>query len=396
MLDQTRQAALEDPILEDPIYITRPYLPPLAEYLPMLEAIWSTRVLTNCGPFHEQFEARLSGLFEGAHVSLTSNGMQALALAIEAAELEGEVITTPYSFVATTHSVKMGKLTPVFVDIDPSDLNVDTAAIEAAITPRTTAIVAVHCYGNPCDLTAIEVIARKHDLTVIYDAAHAFGVRYQGNSLCAQGDYSALSFHATKAFNTFEGGAVVTRSASAKARMDLAKNFGIVDETNIPSVGINAKMSEFSASLGLLQLDHFLAVKAAREAIDTRYREVLAGVAGLDPIAIPDGVESNYSYFPVLVGAEYPLTRDELYDWLKTRGIFARRYFYPLLSALPMYCGLPSAGAENLPVATDAAQRVLCLPIYPDLTEAEQSRVIDAILSPIGQVAQGCEMRLRF
>lgn len=369
--------------LNDPIYVTRPFLPPLAEYLPMLETIWATRVLTNSGPFHQQLEARLATMFDDAHVSLTSNGMLALALAIDTAELEGEVITTPYSFVATTHSVQIGKLKPVFVDIKPSDLNIDTAAIEAAITPRTTAIVAVHCYGNPCDVGAIEAIAQKHDLTVIYDAAHAFGVRYQGKSLCAQGDFAALSFHATKAFNTFEGGAVVARSTAAKAKIDRAKNFGIADEANIPSVGINAKMSELNASFGLVQLDHFPAVRAARQAVDTRYREALAGVAGLDPIAIPDEVESNYSYFPLLVGADYPLSRDGLYDWLKAQNIFSRRYFYPLLSGLPMYRDLPSAASDNLPVATDAAQRILCLPIYPDLTEAEQQRVIDAVLLPV-------------
>lgn len=365
--------------MREPIYVNRPYLPPLAEFLPALERIWSTRVLTNNGPFHAEFEARLAALFDSEHVSLTANGMLALTAAIDAAGLEGEVVTTPYSFVATTHAVRLGRLEPVFVDIRPDDLNIDADLIEAAITPRTAAIVSVHCYGNPCRVERIEEIARRHGLAVIYDAAHAFGVRYRGRSLLAWGDHAVLSFHATKVFNTFEGGAVVSRAAAGKRAVDSVKNFGIASEVEIPAVGTNAKMSEFNAALGLVQLDHFPAVREARGRVDARYRAALAEVAGVDPLAVPDGVEPNYSYFPVLVGEEYRESRDALYERLKAHGIFSRRYFFPLLSGLPMYRDLPSAAPNRLPVATRAAERILCLPIFPDLGEADQDRIIDLI-----------------
>lgn len=365
--------------MPDPIYVARPYLPPLAELMPALEQIWATRVLTNNGPFHARFEARLAETLDTPHVSVTTNGMLALQAAMDAAELTGEVITTPYSFVATTHAVKIGQLTPVFVDIAPGDLNIDATLIEAAITPRTTGIVAVHCYGNPCDVDAIAAIADRHGLKVIYDAAHAFGVRYRGRGLLAHGDFAALSFHATKAFNTFEGGAVCAATAEGKRGVDAVRNFGIAGEIDIPAIGTNAKMSEFNAALGLLQLDYFERVRAARRAVDTRYREALVGVDGIQPIAIPDAVEPNYSYFPLLVGDGYGETRDALYERLKAQGILSRRYFYPLLSSLPMYRDLPSAGSANLPVATDAAERILCLPIFPELAEADQDRIIAAV-----------------
>jgi dTDP-4-amino-4,6-dideoxygalactose transaminase len=305
--------------------------------------------------------------------------MLALSAAIDAAQLEGEVITTPYSFVATTHAVEMGRLTPVFVDIRPSDLNIDADKIEAAITPRTRAIVAVHVYGNPCDVEAIEAIAERHGLTVIYDAAHAFGVRYKGRSLLAWGDYATLSFHATKAFNTFEGGAVVTRTAQAKAAVDSLRNFGIASEVSIPTVGTNMKMSEFNAALGLLQLDHFEEVRAARARVDSRYRALLAGIEGIEPLAIPNSVEPNHSYFPVLVRPSFRTSRDALYEALKQQGIFSRRYFYPLLSGLDMYRDLPSADPRHLPIATEAAEQILCLPIYPDLALEDQERIVDAV-----------------
>lgn len=365
--------------MDDPIYVTRPYLPPLAEYVPMLEAIWDRRILTNSGPFHQQLEARLSGFLDAPHVSLTTNGMLALAVTMEAAALEGEIITTPYSFVATTHSVLLEKLTPVFVDIRPGDLNIDPAAIEAAITPRTSAILGVHCYGNPCDVAAIEAIARRHDLAVIYDAAHAFGVRLNGRGVFAYGDYSCLSFHATKVFNTFEGGAVTSATQAGKLAVDRQKNFGIASEEHIPTVGTNAKMSELNAALGLLQLDHFDHIVRERRRVDTAYRAALAEVPGIEPLAIPPGVESNYIYFPVLVGDDYPLSRDGLYERLKEQGIYSRRYFFPLLSNLAMYRDVPSADPANLPVANDAAARILCLPIYPDLTDGQVERILTAI-----------------
>lgn len=365
--------------MEDPIYVTRPFLPPLAEVVPMLELIWERRILTNSGPFHQELEARLAAFLDAPFVSLTSNGMLALSVAMEVAELEGEVVTTPYSFVATTHSVALERLTPVFADVHPADLNIDPVAIEAAITPRTSAILGVHCYGNPCAVDAIEAIAAKHGLCVIYDAAHAFGVRLNGRGVFAHGDFSAASFHATKAFNTFEGGAVIASTAAAKLAVDRRKNFGIADEVNIPTVGGNAKMSELNAAIGLLQLDHFEIVRRKRRRVDALYREGLADVVGIEPLAVPANVESNHSYFPVLVGDGFPLSRDGLYDHLRARDIYSRRYFFPLLSNLAMYRNLPSAARDNLPVANDAAERILCLPIYPDLTDAQVERIIAAI-----------------
>jgi dTDP-4-amino-4,6-dideoxygalactose transaminase len=365
--------------LRDPIYVTRPFLPPLAEFLPSLERIWESRILTNNGPFHVQLETRLREFLEAPHLSLTTNGMLALAAAIEAADISGEVVTTPYSFVATTHAVKIGRLSPVFVDVKPDDLNIDPALIEGAITPRTSAIVAVHCYGNPCDFEAIQAIADRHSLKVVYDAAHAFGVRGRGRSVLPHGDFSILSFHATKAFNTFEGGAVIAGSEAGKSAVDSLRNFGIADEVTIPAVGTNAKMSEFNAALGILQLDHFEEVRARRRAVDARYRAALAGVEGIAPLAIPEGVEPNFSYFPVLVGEGYGLGRDALYERLKAERIYGRRYFYPLLSTLPMYRDLPSAAEANLPVASRAARQILCLPIYPDLEEADQDRIVAII-----------------
>jgi dTDP-4-amino-4,6-dideoxygalactose transaminase len=363
--------------LRDPIYVTRPFLPPLDEFMPLLERIWESRILTNNGPFHAALEARLCDFLEAPYVSLTTNGMLALAAAIEAADIEGEVVTTPYSFVATAHAVKMGRLRPVFVDINERDLNIDAARIEAAITPNTAAIVAVHCYGNPCDVDTIGAIAKRHRLKVIYDAAPAFGVRHRGRSLLTHGDFSILSFHATKAFNTFEGGAVISGSEAGKQAIDSLRNFGIADEVTIPTVGTNAKMSEFNAALGLLQLDHFERVRAERRAVDALYRELLADVLGIEPLAIPPETEPNFSYFPVLVGEGYPLGRDGLYERLKAEQIYSRRYFHPLLSTLPMYRDLPSAA--NLPVATRAAAQILCLPIYCGLSPVDQERIVSVI-----------------
>ncbi|MGZ8286499.1 MAG: DegT/DnrJ/EryC1/StrS family aminotransferase [Allosphingosinicella sp.] len=363
----------------EPLYVTRPYLPPLEEFLPMLAEIWDSRILTNQGPFHQRFERALCEQLGVDNVSLVTNGMLALSAVIEAAGVGGEVITTPYSFVATTHAVRMGSLEPVFVDIRRSDLNIDPDLIEAAITPRTSAIVAVHCYGNPCDVDAIEAIAARHGLTVIYDAAHAFGVRRHGRSLLSYGDFATLSFHATKAFNTFEGGAVIAGSAAGKQAVDSYRNFGIADEVSIPFIGTNAKMSEFNAALGVLQLRHFEQVRQARKRVDGLYREALAGTAGIECLPIPEGVEPNHSYFPIFVTPDFAIDRDGLYERLKAEGIYARRYFYPLLSSLPMYGGLPSAAPGHLPVATTAAEQILCLPIFPDLSDADLERVLSVI-----------------
>lgn len=374
--------------MSDPIFVTRPYLPPLAEFLPMLEQIWESRILTNSGPFHARFEAALADHLGAAHVSLVANGTLALALALEAAGLEGEVITTPYSFVATSHVVRMQGLVPVFADIRPSDLNIDPSAIKRAITPRTSAIVGVHCYGNPCDFDAIQTIADDHGLKVIYDAAHAFGVTYKDVGVTAHGDLSTLSFHATKAFNTFEGGAIVTRDIQDKLAVDRLRNFGIADEVTIPGVGTNAKMSEFNAALGLLQLAHIEEVRARRAKVDALYRELFRPIPGIDDIPVPPDVRSNFCYFPILVGEEFPLERDALYDLLKRRGIIARRYFYPLLSTLPMYKTLESANPDNLPIATRTARQILCLPIYPDLDEKDQRRIACVIADAAGGSAR--------
>lgn len=365
--------------MPEPIYVTRPSLPPLADYVALLEQIWETRVLTNGGPFHQQLEARLATYLDASRVALTTNGALALEVAIEAAGLSGEVITTPYSFVATTHSVKRGGLKPVFADILPTDFNIDPAAIEAAITPRTTGIVAVHCYGNPCQVDAIEAIAVRHGLKVVYDAAHAFGVRLNGQSLFRWGDYSTLSFHATKSYNTFEGGAVTVRRDDDIAMVERIRNFGIASETEIPTVGTNAKMSELNAALGLLQLDRYEQVRTARAQIDGHYRARLAGVEGIAPVPVPAGVDSNFSYFPLLVTPAFPLSRDGLYEALKAAGIYSRRYFYPLLSNLPMYADEQSAEAAHLPVANRVAEQILCLPIYPDLSMEDVERVTDLI-----------------
>jgi dTDP-4-amino-4,6-dideoxygalactose transaminase len=368
----------------EPILVTRPYLPPLSELLPKLEHIWETRCLSNCGPCHEELEARLRVFLGAPNLSLVVNGMSALEAAIHVAlgeerEPGGEIVTTPYSFAATAHAVKRSGMVPVFADVRPSDLNVDPERVEAAITPRTRAIVAVHCYGNPCDVEALEAIARRHRLKLIYDAAHAFGVTLRGRSLLAFGDFATLSFHATKCFNTFEGGAVVCRAPEDRRRIERYRNFGIEDELSIPDVGTNAKMNELNAAVGLVQLDHFQEVRALRAEVDRHYREAFAEIEGIEPLAsVPDAAPSH-AYFPVLVGDDFPLTRDELVERLGADGVHARRYFHPLLSNLAPYRTLDSAAPENLLLANRAAERVICLPIYPDLSEADQQRVLDPI-----------------
>ncbi|MYN46066.1 aminotransferase class I/II-fold pyridoxal phosphate-dependent enzyme [Pseudoduganella sp. FT93W] len=368
----------------DPIYVTQPALPPLAEFLPYLEQIWNNKVLTNGGPFHQQLEQELCKYLGVEHLALFSNGTLALLTALQALRITGEVITTPYSFVATSHSMLWNGIKPVFADIDPHTFNLDPARIEAAITPQTTAIMPVHCYGRPCDVEAIQKIADNYNLKVIYDAAHAFGVRTEQGSILNAGDLSVLSFHATKVFNTFEGGAIICKDATTKTRIDRLKNFGFVNETTVVAPGINGKMSEINAAFGLLQLQHVDQMIERRRAIDRAYREGLAGIRGISVPGYLGEAAANYSYFPVLIEADYGLSRDGLYDKLKEHEIYARRYFYPLITDFPMYRGLPSATAENLPVATEAAAKVLCLPIYPNLTEADVQRVI-AICAEYGR-----------
>ncbi len=359
--------------------VTRPSLPPFDDMVGMLREIWDSGWLTNGGPFHERLEAALAEYLGVRHISLFSNGTLGLITALQALEIEGEVITTPFSFVATSHALLWTRLTPRFVDIDPETMNLDPDKIRAAITPATTAILPVHCYGRPCDVEGIEAIAREYGLKVIYDAAHAFGVRRAGDNLFDHGDLSVLSFHATKVFNTFEGGAIVSPDAAMKLRIDQLKNFGFVDDVTVVAAGINGKMNEFSAGLGLLQLRDIDAMIERRAAIDARYRDRLRDIAGIALAAPSNDARPNHSYFPILVGPDFPLSRDELYTRLRNNGIFARRYFYPLISTFGMYKDIPSAAAENLPVATRIASEVICLPIYPALEDHDVDRVIAVI-----------------
>ncbi|MBV8617605.1 MAG: DegT/DnrJ/EryC1/StrS family aminotransferase [Curvibacter sp.] len=363
----------------DKIFVTRPYLPPLEEFLPYLQQIWESGKLTNSGPFHRQFEQALASHLGVGHVALFTNATIALVTALQALRITGEVITTPYSFVATAHSLLWNGIKPVFVDVDPETLNIDPAKIEAAITPQTTAILPVHCYGHPCDVDAIQRIADIYNLRVIYDAAHAFGVDCHCGSVLKHGDLSILSFHATKVFNTFEGGAIICPDAKSKERIDYLKNFGFANETTVVATGINGKMSEFNAALGLLQLKHVDRAIARRAEIDTLYRRLFQNVPGIRCVSGRNEVRSNYAYFPVLVEQDFPLTRDGLYNHLLEKGVHARRYFYPLISEFPMYRGLPSAQRQNLSHATSASNKILCLPIYPDLADDEVRRIVDLI-----------------
>ncbi len=365
---------------ERKIYVTQPSLPPLKEFLPYLERIWNSHTLTNNGPYHQELEQALCDYLGVEYISLFTNGTIALISALQALEIQGEVITTPYSFVATTHALLWNGITPVFSDIDPLTLNLDPRCIEEKITEKTTAIMPVHCYGRPCDVESIQKIADKHGLKVIYDAAHAFGVRcHHGQSVLQYGTLSVLSFHATKVFNTFEGGAIVSPDMGMKQRIDKLKNFGFTDEINVIVTGINGKMSEFNAALGLLQLKHMPHYLLMRKKIVNRYVEALKSIEGIQMMAYEDA-HSNDAYFPILVTKKARITRDVLYEALKQRGVYTRRYFYPLISTFPMYQRLPTASEKVLPVATRIANEVLCLPIYPDLAGDDQIKIIDCIL----------------
>jgi dTDP-4-amino-4,6-dideoxygalactose transaminase len=368
-------------VSDQPIYVTQPFMPSLEEFQPFLEQIWASKILTNGGPFHQELERALCEYLGVPHISLFTNGALALVTALQALRISGEVITTPYSFVATAHSVIWNGVQPVFVDVDPVTLNMDPERIEAAITPHTTAIMPVHCYGHPCDVEAIQRIADRYNLRVLYDAAHAFGVRDAGGSVLRHGDLSVLSFHATKVFNTFEGGAIISPDLKTKQHIDHLKNFGIVDEVTVVGPGINGKMSEIHAAFGLLQLRHLGEALALRQRIDARYREAFAGTPGITCLGPSHEVTANYAYFPILLGAGFAESRDALYDRLKQHGIITRRYFYPLISDFPVYRDLRSAQRANLPVAADAAARVLCLPIYPALAGADLERIIALVLA---------------
>lgn len=360
-----------------PIYVTQPLLPALEEFVPYLQEIWDNKQLTNGGPMHRELESQLATYLGVEHVALFNNGTIALLTALKALRITGEVITTPYSFVATAHSLLWNDITPVFVDIDPVTLNLDPSKIEAAITPNTTAIMPVHCYGNPCDVDAIQTIADNYNLKVIYDAAHSFAVRDSGGSILRHGDLSVLSFHATKVFNTFEGGAIICPDGKTKKRIDQLKNFGFVDEVTVVASGINGKMSEINAAFGLLQLKHIEQALEQRKAIAQRYREALSEIKGIK--LVQAAKHSNNSYFPISVQAPYSLSRDALYEKLKENMVHARRYFYPLITQFPMYRNLPSAQTCNLPTATATADSILCLPIYPTLEIHEQNKIIHII-----------------
>ncbi len=364
---------------EKPIYVTKPYLPPLDEFISSLEQIWKNGTLTNNGPFHQQLELELCKYLGVQHISLFSNGTIALIAALQSLHLSGEVITTPYTFVATSHALIWSGLTPVFVDIDRESLNLDPSKIEAAITPRTTAILPVHCYGRPCDVDAIEKIAKRNNLKVIYDAAHAFGVKCHCGSVLQHGDLSVLSFHATKVFNTFEGGTIVSPVLKTKQYIDELKNFGFVDELTVAEFGINGKMSEINAAFGLLQLQYMGEVLKKRAILSWHYSEELAGIKGIDLVDSGKAIVANHSSFPVLVKPEYPIKRDELYERLKSKGIYARRYFYPLISNFSLYSHLPSAKPDNLPVANMKADQILCLPLYPGLDISDLKTVVDIV-----------------
>ena len=375
------------------ITVTSPLLPDLGEFNEMLQQIWESKWITNMGQFHNQLEKALAEYLHVPYVCLFTNGTLPLMTALQALRITGEVITTPYSFVATTHSIWWNGCKPVFVDIDPATGNMDPDKIEAAITPQTTAIMPVHCYGKPCDTKRIQAIADKYGLRVIYDAAHAFGVEvpaeqygleaYDENGLAGimnAGDMSTLSFHATKVYNTIEGGALVVHDEKTKKRIDNLKNFGITDEVTVVAPGINGKMDEMRSAYGLLNLKQVDNAIKARNEVAKKYREALRPIAGVFFWDDMPGVRHNYSYFPIFIDAEkFGMSRDELYFKMKEQGVLSRRYFYPLISNFPTYRGLPTSNKENLPLANKMADEVLCLPMHHALSDEDLKRVIDCI-----------------
>ena len=361
----------------DRVLVTQPFLPPLEELTAYMEKIWENKWLTNNGEFHQQLEKELADYLGVPYISLFANGTLALLTALQALDIKGEVITTPFTFVATAHSLVWNNSTPVFVDVEPDFCNLDPEKIEAAITPNTTAIMPVHVYGNPCDNEAIQAIADKHKLKLIYDAAHAFGVKEGGESVLNYGDLSILSFHATKVFNTFEGGAIVSHTAEMKTHIDDLKNFGFRGETEVILPGINGKMNEVQAAMGLVQLGHFEEILEKRRAIYDYYVQAFDSVKGISCLVPKEGVENNASYFPIFVEEDYGMTRDELYNMLKANNIYARRYFYPLVTDFKAYDQL--IPKNDLSIARIKSEQVICLPIYPDLEMSAVERIISLI-----------------
>lgn len=362
------------------ITVTSPLLPDLDEFHEMLKEIWDSKWITNNGSFHKQLEKALAEYLKVPYVSLFTNGTLPLITALQALHITGEVITTPYSFVATTHALWWNGIKPVFVDIDPSTGNIDPEKIESAITSRTTAIMPVHVYGKPCDTKKIQSIADKYGLKVIYDAAHAFGVEVNGESVLNAGDLSTLSFHATKVYNTIEGGAMIMHDEQTKKRIDYLKNFGFNGETEVIAPGINSKMDEVRSAYGILNLRQVDAAIEARHQVAIKYRNALREVEGITFFDDMPGVRHNYSYFPIFIDSEkYGMSRDELYFKMKESNVLGRRYFYPLISEFSTYKGLPSAGRENLPNAHKMADSVICLPMYHSLTDMDVQRVISIL-----------------
>ena len=366
---------------KDLITVTSPLLPDLGEFNEMLKQIWESKWITNNGRFHKQLETELAEYLGVPFVSLFTNGTLPLLTALQALRITGEVITTPYSFVATTHSIWWNGCKPVFVDIDPTTGNIDPDKIEAAITPKTTAIMPVHVYGKPCNTKRIQEIADTYGLKVIYDAAHAFGVKVNGESILNAGDISTLSFHATKVYNTIEGGAMITHDEKTKKRIDDLKNFGIHDEVTVVGPGINSKMDEIRAAYGLLNLRQVDTAIEARHKVAIKYREALRPVNGITFFDDMPGVHHNYSYFPIFIDAQkYGLSRNELYAKMKSENVLCRRYFYPLISEFSTYRSLPSAAKENLPNAHKMADQVLCLPMHHTLSDEDIERILELII----------------
>lgn len=366
---------------EKQITVTAPLLPDLDEFNVLLKEIWDSKWITNNGSFHKQLEKELAEYLKVPYISLFTNGTLPLLTALQALRVTGEVITTPYSFVATTHSIWWNGCKPVFVDIDPATGNIDPDAIEAAITNKTTAIMPVHVYGKPCETKRIQEIADKYGLKVIYDAAHAFGVEVDGESILNAGDMSTLSFHATKVYNTIEGGALVMHDLETKKRIDYLKNFGFAGETTVIAPGINSKMDEVRSAYGILNLRQVDAAIEARHQVAVKYREALRPVEGITFMDDMPGVKHNYSYFPTFVDAEkYGMTRDELYEKMRSHNVLGRRYFYPLISTFSTYRGLPSAAPENLPKAHKMADSVICLPMHHELSAEDVNRVLELIV----------------
>lgn len=367
---------------EKRITVTSPLLPKLEDFIPMLQDIWDRKWLTNNGHYHEELEKALADYLGVKYISLFTNGTLPLITALQALRISGEVITTPYSFVATTHSIWWNGLKPVFVDVDEETGNINPEKIEAAITPHTTAIMPVHVYGTPCNMKRIQEIADIYGLKIIYDAAHAFGVKKDGESVLKAGDMSTLSFHATKVYNTIEGGALVCHDEATKKRIDFLKNFGFNGETTVVAPGINSKMDEIRSAYGLLNLKQVDSAIAKRKATAEKYRKALKDIPGVRYLKDIEGVRHNYAYFPIFIDEkEYGMSRDALYAKLQEHNIFGRRYFYPLISTFSAYKGLESANPANLPIAHKLANQVLCLPMFAGLDEEGSNRVIDVVVS---------------